>query len=85
MIGTLSSLAITGGLARAFVTASHFTGLASEEENYLRASGNIDVRGLLLAGIIIGALGVLDDVTVTQASAVWQLHQANAASGFGDV
>ena len=85
VIGTLASLAITGGLARVFVTASHFTGLASEEENSLRARGGIDVRGLLLAGIIIGALGVLDDVTVTQASAVWQLHQANPARGFGEL
>jgi len=39
------------------------------------------VKGLVLAGIIIGSLGVLDDVTVTQASAVWQLHEANPSYG----
>ena len=39
------------------------------------------MKGLVLAGIIIGSLGVLDDVTVTQVSAVWQLHQANPTYG----
>src|SRR5690349_14429177 len=42
---------------------------------------SIDARGLLLAGVVIGALGVLDDVTVTQTSAVWELHGANPALG----
>jgi uncharacterized membrane protein len=42
----------------------------------------VSLRGLLLGGIIIGSLGVLDDVTVTQASAVWEIHQANPAYGF---
>jgi len=35
------------------------------------------MSGLLLAGVIIGSLGVSDDVTVTQTSAVWELHEAN--------
>ena len=43
------------------------------------------MSGLLLAGIIIGSLGVLDDVTVTQTSAVWELHQADPAMGPGAV
>ena len=41
----------------------------------------MDARGLLLAGMVIGALGVLDDVTVTQTSAVWELHAANPRLG----
>ena len=81
--GTLVSLAITGLLAAMSVSAARFTGLAGEEASYVRASaGQVDIRGLLLAGIIIGALGVLDDVTVTQASAVWELHRANPLLGF---
>ena len=40
-----------------------------------------DARGLLLAGMVIGALGVLDDVTVTQTSAVWELRRANPQLG----
>jgi uncharacterized membrane protein len=83
LIGTVTSLCITGLLARGFVSASQFTGLADDDANYLRAAAEqIDVRGLLLAGIIIGALGILDDVTVTQASAVWELHQASPQTGF---
>ncbi|HEX2039903.1 MAG TPA: YibE/F family protein [Acidimicrobiales bacterium] len=78
VLGTLVSLALTAVLAAVFVGASRFTGLASEEANFLQAAaGQVNVRGLLLGGIVIGSLGVLDDVTVTQASAVWQLHRAD--------
>ncbi len=78
VIGTLASLGITGLLAAVAVSAARFTGLSDESAAYLRAtSSGIDVRGILLAGIIIGALGVLDDVTITQSSAVWELHQAD--------
>lgn len=83
LLGTVASLGVTGLLAKLAVDAARFTGLSGEESSYLRAtSEQIDLRGLLLAGIIIGALGVLDDVTITQASAVWELHQANPDLGF---
>ncbi len=83
VLGTVVSLAITGFLATAAVNAAKFTGFSDEETGYLGATaGQIDLRGLLLAGIIIGALGVLDDVTITQSSAVWELHQANPHLGF---
>ena len=82
VLGTLTSLLLTGVLAAAFVGASRFTGLVSDEATFLNAvAGQVNLRGLLLAGIIIGSLGVLDDVTVTQASAVWELHLANPAYG----
>jgi uncharacterized membrane protein len=42
----------------------------------------INLRGLLLGGMIIGALGVLDDLVTTQASAVFELHHANESLGF---
>lgn len=81
--GTLISLVLTGLLAAAFVHVTQLTGLGTEEGGYLRAlAGNIDLEGLLLGGIIVGSLGVLDDVTVTQASAVWELSLANTAYGF---
>ena len=80
VLGTFGSLALTGVLAVLFVGLTQITGLADEDARILTiASEHIDVRGLLLGGIIIGALGVLDDVTVTQVSAVWELRQANAA------
>ncbi len=80
VLGTLASLVLTGALAVVFVGLTELTGLAGEEVSFLRVfTGVLDFEGLLLAGIIIGALGVLDDVTVTQVSAVWELHRADPA------
>ncbi len=79
--GTLASLVLTGALGVAFTAALHLTGIASDDDSYLSATErNIDMRGLLLAGIIIGALGVLDDVTVTQAATVTELAQGRPRS-----
>ncbi len=77
LLGTFTSLALVGVLGSVFVDAAQFSGLADEEATFLQiTAGQIDLRGLLLGGIVIGALGVLDDVTVTQVSAVWELHGA---------
>ena len=77
LISTLAALGVTGLLALLFVWSSNLTGLADESVGYLDVLGaSIDPRGLLLAGILIGSLGVLDDVTVTQVSAVLELKRA---------
>jgi hypothetical protein len=83
VVGTALALGLTVLLAIAFVAAASLTGLASEDA--LSANfvvGGLSLRGLLLAGIIIGGLGVLDDVTMSQASLVAELHQANPTAGF---
>jgi uncharacterized membrane protein len=74
LVATLASLLLTALLAWFFVGATQLTGF-TDESNFLLAglTADIDPRGILLAGIVIGSLGVLDDVTVTQVSAVWQL------------
>jgi uncharacterized membrane protein len=78
LLGTFAALGLTAALAAIFSNLARFTGFSSEDAFYLTiASADVDVKGLVLAGIIIGSLGVLDDVTVTQVSAVWQLHAAN--------
>ena len=78
VLGTVTSLTLTGVLALIFVGAANFSGFGSEETVYLQISAQqVNLTGLLLGGIIIGTLGVLDDVTVTQASAVWELRTAN--------
>lgn len=79
VVGTLISLTIAGLLAVAFVNKAHLTGYADEEASFLsiQTQDSIDVRGLLLAGIIISLLGTLDDITVSQASFVRQLKEAN--------
>lgn len=58
-----------------FISLGRLTGLSSEEAGMLlvQRSGNFDMKGLLLCGIIIGALGVLDDITISQASIVNEL------------
>jgi uncharacterized membrane protein len=77
LLSTFASLALTGALAWIFVEAASFTGFTDDASFFLEALGTgIDPRGILLAGIVIGSLGVLDDVTVTQVSAVSQLHRA---------
>lgn len=80
VIGTVVALIITGILAGIFVEAAKLTGFASEEAGFLQVAkqGLVNIKGLLLAGIIIGVLGVLDDVTVSQSAIVFQLKQANS-------
>lgn len=77
-------LLITGSLAAIFVTFTRLTGSGDENALFLLQMLNtqINLRGLLLGGMIIGALGVLDDLVTTQASAVFELYHANPSLGF---
>jgi uncharacterized membrane protein len=78
LLSTFASLALTGLLAWFFVEFAELTGLTDDTSFTLQTLGSgIDPRGILLAGIVIGSLGVLDDVTVTQVSAVGELHRSN--------
>ena len=85
LIGTVAALGLTVALSALVVELARFSGFASEESFYLTFAGEVDVGGLLLAGIVLGALGALDDVTVTQASAVWEVRRANPEMGHGDL
>jgi uncharacterized membrane protein len=83
-IGTFVALALTGVLAVVFDDLARFTQFrGSEDAQYLQAVGlgTIDIGGLILAAIIFGALGILDDVTVTQAATVTELHQLDPSLG----
>ena len=83
LLGTLASLLLTAALAAVFAGAARLSGLASEESlSLLTFAPDLDFRGLLLAAIIVGALGVLDDVTVTQVSAVAELRRSDPSAGF---
>ena len=78
LAGTLAALGLTLLLSWAFFELAAFTGLASEEALVLPLiAGGLDVSSLILGGAIIGALGALDDVTVTQAALVAELHYRN--------
>jgi uncharacterized membrane protein len=78
---TLVTLVIAWVLAIVFVGLANLFGLGSEEAFYLQLAPveQLNLRGLLLGGIILGALGVLDDITTAQAAAVDELRKANPA------
>jgi uncharacterized membrane protein len=81
LVGTIGALALTAVLGTVFIEVSHISGLGQESASTLGTLvENIDVQGLLVAGLVIASLGVLDDVTVTQAAAVWELSAANPAA-----
>ena len=78
LLGVFFSLMLTGLLASFAVSLARLNGFGSEEAMFLQAAGvSVNLRGLLLAGMIVGTLGVLDDVIVAQASAVTELAEAN--------
>jgi uncharacterized membrane protein len=80
LLGTLASLALVVVLSNFFVELTHLTGFASEESLFVQiGSANVDLAGIVLGGMVIGALGAIDDMTVTQASAVWELHATDPA------
>jgi uncharacterized membrane protein len=83
ILGTAVALALTAALAVAATEAASLTGFVSADSSLLRFAtrGELSLEGLVLASILIGTLGVLDDVTVSQASAVMALRRANPALG----
>jgi len=74
LLGTLAALMLTAALSWVAVEAARFSGLTVDEAFILTIAGHFDLSGLILAGTVLGALGAIDDITVTQASTVWELH-----------
>lgn len=87
LISTFLSLILTGIISIFFVKISFLTGLGSEDAYSLKLGpvSNINFQGLLLGGMIIGALGVLDDITTSQSSAVFELSKAGRSLKFNDL
>ncbi len=85
-ISTVLALVVTGILAKIFLVRGNISGLSSEEMSFLSLSHKtINPQGLVLAGIIIGTLGVLDDVTVSQSAIVESLKRVNPKIKAGDL
>ena len=83
VLSTFITLGLSTGLAVAFVHLTRLFGNGSEESVYLQfGTTDINLQGLLLGGIILGALGVLDDITTAQSATVDELKKANPASTF---
>lgn len=77
ILGSLISLTITSVLAYVFIRLTHLTGFSSEEAGMLSIDrrGVLDMKGLLLSAIVVGTLGVLDDITVSQAAIADELSK----------
>ncbi len=76
LLGTIAGLCASAGLADWASRAAHLNGLGSEDNYTLSTlTTGADLSGVILCGIIVATLGVLNDVTVTQASAVWELQE----------
>lgn len=86
LLGTLASLLLAALLSWAAIELAHLTGLSEDQNNEVAAYlGNVSITGLLLAGFIIGSLGVLNDVTVTQASTAFELAALGNGAGRREV
>lgn len=86
-VGTYSAVIVTGIIAYVSVDLMRLTGFSSDASVYLNfaTNGQLDLAGLLLGSIIIGILGVLDDVSITQASVVQELKRANNSLHFAEL
>ncbi|MEW1658332.1 YibE/F family protein [Streptomyces sp. NPDC093707] len=83
VLGTLVSLLLIGLLGSVFINWALLTGNTDDTTGLVHGLyPDIEIRGLLLASVIIGSLGVLDDVTVTQTAAVWELKDADPSAGW---
>ena len=79
LAGTLGGLGATALLGLVFTGFTHLSGIGDEGGSLLTSlNSGIDFQALMTATVIIAGLGVLNDVTITQASAVWELRAASA-------
>lgn len=82
LLGTVAGLVVTVFLAQLSAIYAHLNGASSEDAIALTTSvPGINMSALLVCGMVLAGLGVLNDVTITQASAVWELHGANPTMG----
>jgi uncharacterized membrane protein len=86
LMGTLFGLALVAVLGSVAVSAARLIGLTTEETVTLSTyDPTLDFSGLVLAGVVVAGLGVLNDVTITQASAIWQLREASPEMTWGQL
>jgi uncharacterized membrane protein len=78
LAGTLAGICLTAGISVVSIGHSHLTGIADETGGFVSTfAGGLDFQGLLACGVILAGLGVLNDVTITQASSVWEIRAAS--------
>ena len=87
LMSALATLVIALGLSILFVNLAKIFGVGTEDAAVLAVGfkSNIDVRGLFLGGVMIGVLGVLDDIAIGQTTAIQEIKKANAKLGFSEL
>ena len=86
LIGTFAAVLATMGLGIFFTEAAHLTGFGSDEAAFISyGASQVDLKGLLLAGLLIGALGALTDITIVQASVIRELAHVNPSFSPGEL
>lgn len=86
LLGTLITLSIAVLITLIFTSVAHLLGFSGEESFYLQLKiSTISLKGILLGGIIIGMLGVLDDVTMGQVATVYEIKEANSSLGVAEL
>ena len=87
LVATFLSVCFTSLLALLFINSAKISGYANEQAGFIQFSrgGTFDIQGLLFAGIVISVLGILDDVTVSQASIVNELRKDSPNSKVWDI
>ena len=86
LVGTFMAVVITMALGVLFSNLSHLTGFGTEDVIMINAAaGQINLKGLLLAGLLVGTLGALTDITIVQASVVRELAHVNPEFSIGEL
>ena len=86
LIGTFVAVIATMALGLFFTELAHLTGFGSEEAMMINiGASQVNLKGLLLAGLLVGALGALTDITIVQASVVRELAHVNPAFGLREL
>ena len=83
LVAIIIAMTITGFLSVWFVNLANLNGFGNENAMYLvQQSSNLNIQNVMIASIIIGTLGVLDDLVISQASVVMELHTSNPNMSF---
>lgn len=84
LVATMLTLTIAGIISKVFIDITNLTGFGSEDAYSLRfgTTSNINLKGLFLGGMIIGTLGILDDITTSLAASIYEIKKANSKISF---
>ncbi|MBA3781341.1 MAG: YibE/F family protein [Nocardioides sp.] len=86
LAGTLAGVLVTAGIGVVAVSATRLTGIADESAGLLSSYvGDLSFQSLMACATIVAGLGVLNDVTITQSSSVWEIRAASPTMSRGQV